>query len=53
MNKLTRRYVYEDDYNKIIEWGIKQNIKTPNGKINFPTFLSAIIKFVSEEGENV
>ena len=41
---LKRRYVYEDTYNKIMNWAKENNIKAPNAKRNFPYYLDQYIK---------
>ena len=41
---LKRRYVYEETYEEIMEWGKTRGIRPPNGKDNFPFFLSEYLK---------
>jgi hypothetical protein len=40
MNELKRRYVYEEDYEKVMTWAKQNNIRSPNWKTNFPFFLN-------------
>ena len=44
MKELKRRYVYEENYNEIMEWARSNEIRPPNNKDNFPYFLSEYLK---------
>lgn len=44
MKDLKRRYVYEETYEEIMAWGKTRGIRSPNGKSNFPFFLSEYLK---------
>ena len=43
MTKLTRRYIYQEDYDFIMRWGKRNNIQNPNLKPNFPRFLEEFL----------
>lgn len=43
MRRLKRRYVYEDDYNMIIDWAKLYKIQSPNNVNNFPYYLEQYI----------
>lgn len=49
MTETTRRYVYEDTYQEIINWAKLRDIKTPNRKDNFPYSLKEYIKHLKGE----
>jgi hypothetical protein len=42
--ELKRRYVYQEDYDMIMEWGYKNKIITPNRKANFAFWLQEFLK---------
>lgn len=43
---MKRRYVYDDDYEYIMDWGKRQKVKTPNNKPNFPTYLKELLETI-------
>lgn len=47
--ELTRRYVYKKTFDKIMVWGKRHNIKSPNMEDNFPNTLE---KFVESKGDD-
>lgn len=42
--KLKRRYVYDETFNKIIDWAKRRGIRAPNRKENFPFFLREYLR---------
>ena len=48
MQKLKRRYVYETVFEKIMEYGIKNKLRAPNRKDNFPFFMHEYIKYLEK-----
>jgi len=53
MKDLKRRYVYEENYNEIIDWAKRNEIRSPNNKDNFPFFLSQYLKKLKGGNDDV
>jgi hypothetical protein len=52
IKKFTRQYVYDDIFNEIMEWGKRQNFRTPNNRGNFPFYLEQYINHLKWIGKN-